>query len=262
MKKILSFVLAVVCLLAFAGCGGHAPKAEAPGHQEAHEKVLRVGTDSDYPPFEYYQEATKSFIGFDIELMKGAAREAGYSKVEFVDLEFNNLLPSLKDGQVDAVISCMNITDERKKEADFTEPYLHSVNVAVAPAGTAAGSVDVMKDKRIAAEIGSVHVHQAQKYSKNVIEAGGAEDALKMVMDKKADFAIMDIYTARFFMTNFYNGKLAIVTEMKEGTDVGLAVAVAKGNKELLDKLNAGLKNYQTTAAFLQMKKTYFGKLQ
>lgn len=263
MKKILCLVVAIVSLLAFAGCGGHAPKANAPGHQESRtEKVLRVGTDADYPPFEYYQEATKSYIGFDIELIQGAAREAGYSKVEFVDLEFNNLLPSLKDGQVDAVISCMNITDERRAVADFTEPYLNSANVAVALAGTKPGSIEAMKGKRVAVEIGSIHVGQAKEISDTIIECGDAEEALKLVADNKADFAIMDNYTARFFITNFYNGKLAIMTEMKDSKDEGIAVAVAKGNKELRDKLNEGLQKYQTTAAFLQMKKTYFGKLE
>ena len=85
MKKILSFVLGIICLLAVAGCGGHAPQAGAPSHKESHtEQVLRVGTDADYPPFEYYQESTKAFIGFDVELIQGVAREAGYSKVEFV----------------------------------------------------------------------------------------------------------------------------------------------------------------------------------
>ena len=165
MKKILCFVLAIVCLLAVAGCGGHAPQqAGAPAHKESHtETVLRVGTDADYPPFEYYQESTKAFIGFDVELMQGVAREAGYSKVEFVDLEFNNLLPSLKDGQVDAVISCMNMTEERKKAADFTEPYLASSNVVVGAVDAQFGSADVMKGKRIAAEIGSIHEKQVKQ---------------------------------------------------------------------------------------------------
>ena len=263
MKKILCFVVAIVCLLAVAGCGGHATKADGPGHQETHtEKVLRVGTDADYPPFEYYQETTKSYIGFDIELIQGAAREAGYSKVEFVDLEFNNLLPALKDGQVDAVISCMNITDERKAIADFTEPYLNSANVAVATAGTKPGGIEALKGKRVAVEIGSIHVQQAKGLSDSIIECGDAKEALKLLLDKKADFAIMDNYTARFFITNFYNGKMTIVTEMKDSKDEGIAVAVAKGNKELRNKLNEGLQKFQATAAFLQMKKTYFGKLE
>ncbi len=261
MKKILYVILTVMCLFALAGCGG-TKKADAPApKQAAAEKVLRVGTDSDYPPFGYYQEATKTFIGFDIELMQGVARQMGYSRVEFVDLEFNNLLPSLKDGQVDAVIACMTITDERKKVADFTEPYLVSSNVAVSPFGTEARSVDAMKDKRIAVEVGSIHAKQAKNYSDNVIACSNAEEALKMVLDKKADYAIMDNYTARFFITNYYNGKLSVMAALPDDTHTNIGIAVAKGNKEMVEKLNAGLQDYQKLAAYYQMKKSYFGKM-
>ena len=256
MKKILCFVLAIICLLAVAGCGGGTKKAEAPG-----EKVLRVGTSANYPPFAYYQEASRSFIGFDVELMQGLAREMGYSRVEFVDMEFNKLLPSLKDKQVDAVISCLTITDERKGMADFTQPYLVSANVAVGLSDTKTRSAGAMKDKRIVAEAGSIHVKQARQHSGTVIECGGAEEALKMVMDKKADFAILDNYTARFYITHFYKGKLSVVAELQEDTDTRVGIAVAKGNTELADKLNAGLRKYREGAAYYQLKNAYFGKL-
>ena len=63
MRKIMCFVLTVICLLAVAGCGGGAKKADATaGQKAAAEKVLRVGTNANYPPFEYYQEASKTFI--------------------------------------------------------------------------------------------------------------------------------------------------------------------------------------------------------
>ena len=128
MKKILCFVLSILCLLAVAGCGGGTQKAEVPVQkQAASEKVLRVGTDADYPPFEYYQESTKAFIGFDVELVQGVARELGYSRVEFVDLEFNNLLPSLKDGQVDAVISCMKVFRKNAKRRRISRSPILSV---------------------------------------------------------------------------------------------------------------------------------------
>ena len=264
MKKILCFVLMIVCLFAVAGCGGGDKSAEAPAQKQATaEKVLRVGTDADYPPFEYFQEASKTYTGFDIELMRGVAQELGYKKVEFVNLEFNNLLPSLKDGQVDAVISCMNITEARKKLADFTEPYLASRNVAVAPAGTKAAGPEALKDKRIAVEIGSIYAQEAKKYSKNLTECGSGEETLKLIMDKKADFAILDYYTARFYMINVFKDKLAIVADIQDKEMAnGLAIAVAKGNKELLDKLNEGLAKYRTTANFLQLQNTYFGKLK
>ena len=262
MKKLLCIVLTVICLLAVAGCGGGAKKAEAPaGQKAAAEKVLRVGTNANYPPFEYYQEASKTFIGFDIELMQGVAREAGYTRVEFVDMEFGKLLMSLKDGKVDAVISCLTMTEERKKEVDFTQPYLVSANVAVGSSDAAIRSEGALKGKRIAAEAGSIHVKQAGQYSGTVIECGGAEEALKMIADKKADFAILDNYTARFYITNFYKGKLSIVAELQDDTDTRTGIAVAKGNRELADRLNTGLQKYREDAAYYQMKNNYFGKL-
>ncbi len=261
MKKFLCFVLTVIFMLAVMGCGGE-NKADAPSQKAVSETVLRVGTNANYPPFEYYQKSTKSFIGFDVELMQGVAREMGYSKVEFVDMEFNKLLPSLKEGRVDAVISCLTVTDDRKKEVDFTQPYLVSTNVAVGSTDMKTRSTDAMKDKRIAAETGSIHVKQARQYSGTVIECNGAEEALKLIMDKKADFAIMDNYTARFFITHFYNGKLSIMAELQDDTDTRVGIAVAKGNKELMEKLNTGLRKYREDAAYHQMKNNYFGKLQ
>ena len=261
MRKIMCLVLTVICLLALAGCGGGTKNAEAPVQKQAAEKVLRVGTDADYPPFGYYQEVNKTFLGFDVELIQGVARKMGYTKVEFVDLEFNNLLPSLQDGQVDAVISCMTITDERRKMVDFTEPYLISSNVVIGSVDTKATSLDAMKDKRIAAEVGSVHAKQAKQYSQNVITCSNAEEALKLVMDKKADFAIVDNHTAGFFITNIYNGKLTVMAELPGDKDKGIGIAVAKGNKELADRLNAGLQKYREDAAYYQMKNNYFGKL-
>ena len=263
MKKILCFIFAVICLLVLGGCGGGTQTAEAPVQkQAAAETVLRVGTDADYSPFEYYQEASKAFTGFDIELMQGVAQEMGYSRVEFLNLDFDKLLPALNDKKVDAVISCLTVTEERKGKVDFTEPYLDSPNVVVGLTGAKFSSADTLKDKSIAVEAESIHVKAAKKYSNKVTECGGAEEALKLVADKKADFSIMDHYTARFFITNNYNGKLAVMATMPDNKDTGIAIAVSKGNKEMLDKVNAGLEKYKTTAAFMQLKNTYFGKLK
>ena len=181
--------------------------------------------------------------------------------MEFVDMEFGKLLPSLKDGKVDAVISCLTVTEERKKEVDFTQPYLASSNVAVGFSDTATRSAGALKGKRIAAEAGSIHVKQAGQYSDTVVECGGAEEALKLILDKKADFAILDNYTARFYITNFYKGKLSIVAELQDDTDTRAGIAVAKGNRELADRLNTGLQKYREDAAYYQMKNNYFGKL-
>ena len=263
MKKFLSVMLAIICLLAVTGFSGGANQADRVLRQEAStEKVLRVGTASNDPPFAYYQAATDTHIGFDIELMQGLSREMGYDKVEFVNTDFNQLLPSLQEGKVDAVIACMTVTDERKEAADFTASYLEGVRaVVVAPYGMEAGA-DAMQGKRIAVEAGSVHVNQAKQYSETVIECGSVEEALKLVLDKQADFAVMDNYTARFFIANFYRDQLTLVADLSDGAESGIGIAVAKGNQEMLDKLNASLQNYRETAAYYQIKRSYFGRLE
>ena len=76
------------------------------------------------------------------------------------------------------------------------------------------------------------------------------------------DFAVMDHYTARFYVVNFYKDRLRLVTELPDDTKIGVGIAVAKGNKEMLDKLNAALQNYRGTAAYYQMKRSYFGRLE
>ena len=167
--------------------------------------------------------------------------------MEFLNLDFDKLLPALNDKKVDAVISCLTVTEERKGKVDFTEPYLDSPNVVVGLTGAKFSGADTLKDKSIAVEAESIHVKAAKKYSNKVTECGGS---------------IMDHYTARFFITNNYNGKLAVMATMPDNKDTGIAIAVSKGNKEMLDKVNAGLEKYKTTAAFMQLKNTYFGKLK
>ena len=263
MKKILSIVLAIMCLFAFTGFVGEADRADVSVRQEASaEKVLRVGTNSSSPPFAYYQEASKTHIGFDIELMKGLAGNMGYDRVEFVQTEADSLLPSLQDGKVDAVISCMTVTDEQRSAVDFTEPYLKKSSVVIALSSTETYSTDAMKDKHIAVEAGSTYVEQAKHFSGAIVECGSAEEALKAVLDKKADFAVMDYYTARFYVTHFYKDKLNLIAELPNDTETSVGIAVAKGNKEMLDKLNAALQNYRGTAAYYQTKNSYFGKLE
>ena len=245
-----------------AGCGGIGPEADktaAPPAVKA-EKVLRVGTDADYPPFEYFQEKTKTFVGFDTDLITALSKEMGYDKVIFMDLEFNNLLPALRDKQVDVVIGAMGITEERRKLADFSDPYLNSEFVIVGPFGMEFHSQGAVKGQRIAAEVGTTPAAIAGTYSKTVYETGTSEDALQAVVDKKADFAILDGYTAKYYISHNYNARLAELTTLRDKASQGLAIAVAKDNTELLSKVNSALRDYRKSVYYEQLLKTYFGK--
>ncbi len=87
----------------------------------AADKPLRLGIEAAYPPFAFKQ-ADGSIAGFDVDIGVALCAEM---KVEcqWVEQEFDGLIPSLKVKKVDAVLSSLTITDERRKSVDFTGKY-------------------------------------------------------------------------------------------------------------------------------------------
>lgn len=86
-------------------------------------KLVRVGTEPSYAPFEFMDESTKELTGFDVELIKAVADAAGF-EVEITTMPFDGLIPAILTGSLDVGISAFTITDERKKRVAFSEPYI------------------------------------------------------------------------------------------------------------------------------------------
>ena len=121
MKKILFLVMAILAAasMMIAGCGGGDKKAAEP------EKVLRVGTEPTFAPFEFQKEGSKSYDGFDMDLARAIGKQMGY-KVEIVSMGFDALIPALNSGNIDVVAAGMSINEERQKAVTFSEPYYTS----------------------------------------------------------------------------------------------------------------------------------------
>ncbi len=84
--------------------------------------VLTVRMDATYPPFEYINETTKKFEGFDVDLMRATAKKLGL-KVEFKNVAWEGIIPGFVTHQYDCICSAMTITKEREKQVDFSDPY-------------------------------------------------------------------------------------------------------------------------------------------
>ena len=108
MKKLLVFLMMAVmaCSMMLAGCGGD--KKEAKKAEPA--KVLRVGTEPAFAPFEFPKEGSKELTGFDIELIQAIGKQMG-TKVEIAGMGFDALIPALNAGNIDAAIAGMTITE-------------------------------------------------------------------------------------------------------------------------------------------------------
>lgn len=128
--------------LALAGCFG------------ADEDTIIPGTASGFPPFEYVEEG--ELVGFDVDLSEAVIEEAGYDVGEWTDIEFDSLLPSLKEGDIDLIAAAMTINAERQEEIAFTDPYWEADQaVLVAEDGIDPGSFDDLEGLSVGAQAGT-----------------------------------------------------------------------------------------------------------
>ena len=94
-------------------------------------ETIVPGTSSGFAPFEYIEEETNELVGFDADLAVEAIERAGYKPGDWVDSEFNSLIPSLIEDDTDLIAAGMTITDDRDEQTDFTNSYYESDQAAL-----------------------------------------------------------------------------------------------------------------------------------
>jgi polar amino acid transport system substrate-binding protein len=90
--------------------------------------TVKLGTKAAFPPFEYVDG--KDIVGFDITMGQKIAKDYG-TKLEVVDMAFDSLIPALQSGTIDFIAAGMSVTEERKKNVDFSDPYFASEQVII-----------------------------------------------------------------------------------------------------------------------------------
>jgi polar amino acid transport system substrate-binding protein len=91
-------------------------------------KKIKLGTNATFPPFEYVNG--KEIVGFDISMGQRIAAKAE-GTLEIVDMAFDSLIPALQSGTIDFIAAGMSVTEERKKNVDFSDEYFESEQVII-----------------------------------------------------------------------------------------------------------------------------------
>lgn len=124
------------------------------GKKDGTEKTLTVGVSADYAPFEYFKEG--EIVGFDIDLMKEIARRLN-KEVKFKDMSFDAILGSLSTSRIDAAISSITPTPERRKSIDFSKEYIQSKRVLVCKATSSIETISDLVEETVGVQSGSIH---------------------------------------------------------------------------------------------------------
>lgn len=215
-------------------------ETEAPAAVTAQEGVITFGTNAEFPPFEFVAAngVIGQYDGIDMAIAKQIAEENGMTAA-IENMEFDSLLIALQNGQIDAAIAGMTVTDERKEAVDFSTPYYTATQVMIVKEDSDIAKASDMADKKIC-------VVQGYTGETCVSEMGydyeafkkGTEAVLELV-NGKCDVVVIDSATAQKYVSD--NEGLKIVEDPEAFASEEYAIAVQKGNTALLDMINSAI---------------------
>ena len=201
------------------------------------EDVLKFGTNAEFPPFEFItaEGVIDEFDGIDMVIAKEIA-EANGMKAVIENMEFDSLLIALQNGMIDAVIAGMTVTEERAEAVDFTTPYYTATQVMIVSKDSDIKTAQDMADKKIVVIQGYTGEQCVQDLGFPYEAFMKGSEAILELNNGKCDVVVIDSATAAKYVAD--NEKLTIVEDEEAFGAEEYAIAVKKGNPELLEKIN------------------------
>lgn len=294
-KRIAALLLAMTMTAAFAGCGssGDAASDSAENKTEASadtedkadfvsdaeeeadrskentgadsdgadvsdaiaDGVLTVGTNAEFPPFEYVGDDGEP-DGFDIALIKAIGEKMGVD-VEVENMEFASLVGSI-GSKIDVSIAGMTVTDERKASVDFSDSYYEAVQYVIVPAdSTIAGAAD-LEGKTIGVQLGTTgDIIAGEIADASVSQYNKAVDAVNDLLNGRVDTVIIDKNPAMVFAEKFGEDIKIIDGADFDFEPEDYAIAVPKGDTALLNAVNEALAEVKEDGTFDELVSQY-----
>ncbi len=251
LKTIASLALVLCVVFAFAACAPQAsdePAAtEAPADESAEASepaeetdavggTLKMATNAQFPPYEFYEG--QEIVGIDAEIAKLIADKLGMELV-IEDMEFDSVLLAVPSGKADIGMAGLTVDETRLVSMDFSTPYATGKQVIIVPEGSEIASPDDLKGKKIGVQLSTTgDIYCSDEFGEEAMDrySKGA-DAVVALTQGKVDAVVIDNEPAKVFVAE--NEGLKILETEYAVEDY--AIAIAKGNTSLLNKINAAL---------------------
>ncbi|WP_282013024.1 transporter substrate-binding domain-containing protein [Pyramidobacter piscolens] len=196
------------------------------------KETLIVGTSGAYPPYEFHGQSG-DLVGFDVDMTEAIARKLG-KKLQWLDMPFDSLLPSLMADKIDLVSAGLSATPERAKRVSFSSPYEISYSAFVTRVDYQPKSADGLAGKTVAVQIGTVQETFARALGNVEVKTYQKfDECVREVALGRVDATLMDIPAAKAYVkAKDFDGKIAIAFN-RQITGADKAIAISKKNVEL-----------------------------
>jgi lysine-arginine-ornithine-binding protein len=228
------------------------------------DDVIRFATEGAYPPFNE-RAADGTLIGFEIDLGQAMCAKIN-RKCEFVAQDWDGMIPGLLVKKYDGIFASMAITEERKKQIDFTNKYYQTGGAFVAPAGT---KVDLssphLEGKVIGTIPGTTQCYLEKKYPKATVKVYPKADALYLDLTSgRLDAIFSDAIAVDFGFLKTDAGKdmgfASGVIHDQECFGVGVGIGLRKEDTELKALLNKAIAEVRADGTYETIEKKYFSQ--
>ena len=220
--------------------------------------VLTVGTNAEFPPFEYVDDNGEP-DGFDIALIKAIGEKLGVT-VEVENMEFEALVSAI-GSKIDLAIAGMTVTDERQASVDFSNPYYDALQYVIVPEGSEIASFDDLAGKNIGVQLGTTgdFIASDDVEGANVSQYNKGVDAVNDLLNGRVDCVIIDKNPAQVFETQF-SGQIKALDGAQFGFEVeNYAIELPKGDAALAQQVNKALEEIKADGTFDQLVADYIG---
>ena len=234
------------------------------GAAQAQEKVLKIGTEGAYPPFNNLTSDGK-LEGFDIDIAQALCDEMKV-KCEFVTQEWDGIIPALQAGKFDAIIAQMSITPERQKQVDFTNKYIDTPPAIVAPKDSdiKGTSKEDLAGKTIGVQGSTTHfMYAEQTYTDSTVKAYPSAQEYQLDMANGRLDAINDDVVSLQEWLDTPEGAACckMIGTFKSVPEIhgpGAGIAVRKGDDELREAFNAAIAAIRANGKYKEINDKYF----
>lgn len=262
-KKILALGMAAVMSAALvAGCGSSKQPAASSSSSGGGDKII-VGLDDNFPPMGFKDESGE-ITGFDVDLAKEASKRLG-REVEFKAIDWSSKEAELKSGRVNVLWNGLDITDKRKENMLFSDPYMDNRQIIFVKKGTAG----ITDEKSLAGKmVGTQSASTAEEYidgsdffKKEVKGVKKYSDFVTAFMDLengRIDAVIGDEIVGRYYMSKHPDTIEAI--DVAVGPVSQFGIAFAKDNQKLRDEVQKVMDEMKADGTMAKISEKWFGK--
>lgn len=234
------------------------------GAASAQEKMkLRIGTEGAYPPFNNLTPDGK-LEGFDIDIANALCEEMN-AECEFVTQDWDGIIPALLAGKFDAIIASMSITDERRKQVDFTNKYYNTPPAIAVPKDSDIKGVtkEDLAGKTIGVQGSTTHSNYSEAtYTDSDVKLYPTADEYKLdIANGRIDAVNDDISVLEGWLASPDGACCKIVGAIKPVPEIhgeGAGIAIRKGEDELREKFNAAIDAIRASGKYKEINDKYF----